>query len=435
MLQARSALLALLLLVLYESLRAQPVMVGVNLAGAEFGDANLPGIYNVHYTYPTAAEIDYFVRKGMKVFRVPFRWERLQRALNAELDATELSRLDNIVHYATSAGAWVILDPHNYARYYGSVIGTANVPASAFADFWRRVAKHYQNNSKVIFGLMNEPNTMASELWRDDANIAIAAIRRSGATNLILVPGNAWTGAHSWTQNWYGTPNATTMLTVVDSLNNYAFEVHQYLDSNSSGTSATCSGTTVGTQRLQSFTNWLRQHGKRGFLGEFGVANNETCLAAMDNMLGHLDANSDVWLGWTWWAAGPWWGTYMFSLEPNPNGTDKPQMAVLQKHLGGATAVYTEREHYTPQNFSLRQNYPNPFNPATVISFQLATNSQVTLKVFDVNGEAVATLLEGEKVAGSYAVTFAPRNLAGGAYFYQLTVGEFSQTRKAIFVK
>lgn len=88
-----------------------------------------------------------------------------------------------------------------------------------------------------------------------------------------------------------------------------------------------------------------------------------------------------------------------------------------------------------PRSFQLKQNYPNPFNPHTVISFQLSINSYVTLKVFDVNGREVATLVEGEMEAGSHAVTFAPRNLPGSLYFYTLTAGEFSQTRKAVLLR
>src|SRR5688572_819873 len=52
---------------------------GVNLAGAEFGDSSLPGVYNTHYTYPRSNEVDYFIGKGMNTFRLPFRWERLQQ--------------------------------------------------------------------------------------------------------------------------------------------------------------------------------------------------------------------------------------------------------------------------------------------------------------------------------------------------------------------
>jgi endo-1,4-beta-xylanase len=106
-----------------------------------------------------------------------------------------------------------------------------------------------------------------------------------------------------------------------------------------------------------------------------------------------------------------------------------------------------------PNGYALQQNYPNPFwsgatsrsvadaaprgagNPSTVISFQLPVSSRVTLKVFDMNGREVATLVDGEMTAGKHAVTFAPRDLAGGLYFYKLTAGQFSQTRKAVLMK
>ena len=82
--------------------------VGVNLSGAEFGESQLPGTYGPNYIYPSAAEIDYYVEKGMNLFRVPFRWERLQRSLSAPLDATESARLQSVVNYATAQGAHVI---------------------------------------------------------------------------------------------------------------------------------------------------------------------------------------------------------------------------------------------------------------------------------------------------------------------------------------
>jgi hypothetical protein len=92
-------------------------------------------------------------------------------------------------------------------------------------------------------------------------------------------------------------------------------------------------------------------------------------------------------------------------------------------------------ESNTPVEFSLSQNYPNPFNPSTTIRFSLPQREHVTLKVFDVLGREVATLVDGEMAAGNHAVTFAPHDLAGGLYFYQLTAGQFSQTRKAVLMK
>jgi endoglucanase len=303
---------------------------GVNLAGAEFG-GNLPGIHGTDYIYPTADEVDYFMGKGMTVFRLPFRWERLQHALLAAFDAAELARMDTFVNNATGRGAYVLLDPHNYARYYGSVIGTSPVPASAFANFWFRLASHYHNNRRVIFGLMNEPNNISTELWVSDANAAIQAIRLTGATNLILVPGNGWSGAGGWGDNWYGTPNAVAMLGITDPGNNYAYEVHQYMDSDGSGTND-CVSATTGSERMANFTDWLRLNHRRAFLGEFGGSSSATCLAALDDILNHLQQNSDLYLGWTYWAAGPWWGDYFMSIEP-VDGVDRPQMGPLSKHL------------------------------------------------------------------------------------------------------
>src|SRR6185436_12762472 len=72
---------------------------------------------------------------------------------------------------------------------------------------------------------------------------------------------------------------------------------------------------------------------RKGFLGEFGGGNNGTCLGAIDNIVDHLEANADVYIGWTYWAAGPWWGSYFTSLEPS-GGADKAQMDALEPHLG-----------------------------------------------------------------------------------------------------
>ncbi|MEP6873244.1 MAG: glycoside hydrolase family 5 protein [Burkholderiales bacterium] len=305
---------------------------GVSLAGAEFAPGNLPGTFNTDYTYPTAASVSYFKGKGMDTVRLPFLWERLQPSLNQGFNAAELARLTGFVQQVTATGVTVILDPHNYARYGGNLIGSGAVPNAAFADFWSRLATQFKGNDKVVFGLMNEPHDMPTEQWLAAANAALAAIRTAGASNAVTVPGNAWTGAHSWQQTWYGTANGSVMKGIVDPGRNMVFEVHQYLDGDSSGTSSTCVSTTIGSERLKDFTLWLRANGYRALLGELGGAANDTCNKAVANMLDHLQANSDVWAGWTWWAAGPWWGNYMYSIEPSGT-TDKPQMAVLQPYL------------------------------------------------------------------------------------------------------
>jgi len=305
---------------------------GVNLAGGEFGDV-LPGTENRDYKWPTTSEVDYYVGKGMNTFRIGFKWERLQPKAQGDLEAPYLAKLDALVTYTTSKGAAVILNPHNFARYYGEPVGSSKVPAATFADLWRRLALRYASNPRVMFNLVNEPNNMPTEQWVNAANAAIAAIRTAGATNLIHVPGNGWTGAHSWTHDYYGTPNATAMLDIADPANNVVFEVHQYLDANSSGSSDRCVSKTIGSERLAPFIAWLRANGKKGFVGEFAGGDNPTCNAAVEDMLTAMMDAADVLLGWQWWAAGPAWrDNYPFSLDPK-DGQDRPQMSLLLPHL------------------------------------------------------------------------------------------------------
>jgi hypothetical protein len=88
-----------------------------------------------------------------------------------------------------------------------------------------------------------------------------------------------------------------------------------------------------------------------------------------------------------------------------------------------------------PGEYSLEANYPNPFNPSTVISWQLGVSSPVKLTVYDIRGQKIATLVNEIQPAGNHSVNFDAHNLAGGLYFYQLSTGDFTQTRKMLLVK
>jgi endoglucanase len=174
------------------------------------------------------------------------------------------------VSYATSHGLKIIIEPHNFGMGFGALIGSAQTPNSAFADFWGKVAEHFKSNPNVIFGLCNEPNQQSAAQWLESANAAIAAIRNAGALQEILVPGSYWTGAWSWTT----TDNDTVIGTgIKDPANNFAFEVHQYLDADSSGTQPGAVSATIGVERLTAITEWAQATGSRLFLGEVGATN------------------------------------------------------------------------------------------------------------------------------------------------------------------
>jgi len=89
----------------------------------------------------------------------------------------------------------------------------------------------------------------------------------------------------------------------------------------------------------------------------------------------------------------------------------------------------------TIKTFALEQNYPNPFNPATTISYQLPTEGQVSLKVYDMLGNEVATLVNEMKTAGEYQVDFNAAALSSGIYFYRLQAGNFVETKRMMLMK
>ncbi len=88
-----------------------------------------------------------------------------------------------------------------------------------------------------------------------------------------------------------------------------------------------------------------------------------------------------------------------------------------------------------PDNYSLKQNYPNPFNPTTNINFSIPKSGLVTLKIYDMTGKEVATLVNEVKSAGSYLVGFNASNLPSGAYFYRVSSGNFVDTKKMMLIK
>jgi endoglucanase len=337
----QSAIAALVIPARYSSaasgMKPRMRVAGINLAGAEFGD-KLPGVYGRDYQYPPLHVIEHYRSLGLNLVRLPFRWERLQPELGGSFSPKEEKHLVGLSHYLGERHMMMVLDPHNYAHRKLSgdgwqsshLIGSPEVPTLAFVDFWSRLASLFKGHGNVIFGLMNEPYGLASEAWLDIVNHVIAGIRGRGAANLVLVPGVAYSGAHSWISAGNG-----VLERVKDPAHNFAFDVHQYLDEDSSGTHPNAVSPTVGSERIRAFEDWARKRRMRGFLGEFGASEDETSQLALADLCRSLLESPDVWFGWAAWAGGPLWpANYMFNLEPHPDGKDRPQMMILASYAG-----------------------------------------------------------------------------------------------------
>lgn len=120
-------------------------------------------------------------------------------------------------------------------------------------------------------------------------------------------------------------------------------------------------------------------------------------------------------------------------------GTNNWDFMTLRFYENPEVFTSIEDEENFPTEFSLKQNYPNPFNPATSIRYTIGSRQFVQLKVYDILGNEIATLVDEEKPAGNYEIEFNPvysiKNPASGIYFYQLKAGDYTQTKKMILIK
>lgn len=222
--------------------------MGINVSGGEFGapagDDNAstfsnknPGVYDQDYHYDSQATFDYLASQGMKTVRLPFRWERIQPTLGADLDPAELTRLRAVTQRAAKAGLRVILDVQNFGSYYlddgrqgvRRPIGSAEVTPEDFADLWSRLSAAFVGQPGVLaYDLMNEPANLPAvpgltpaQVWEAASQDAVNAIRARGDKTLIMVPGYNYSHPHEF-------PEEHPWAWIVDPANNIRYTAHQY---------------------------------------------------------------------------------------------------------------------------------------------------------------------------------------------------------------
>jgi endoglucanase len=303
---------------------------GVNMAGAEFNPTRMPGVVFKDYTYPTDKQLAFYADQGATTIRLPFRWERVQRSLGAPLDETELKVLRKVVDDAKKKNLCVILDAHNFGTYAKQKLGSPDLPLDRFNDFWLRMREAFPDPQYVAFGLMNEPAHAPRGGWARAAQDVVTALREAGSQHLLLVSGSGWSGAHDWAVRWQGLSNADAFAGLNDPLKRSVIEVHQYADRDSSGTKGDCVAPDRMRAMMDKVTDWAQANGQKLFLGEFGVGPSPECLDTLKTQLEAM--RSAPWVGWTYWAAGGWWGpNYLFGIEPIPGQPERPQLAVLRE--------------------------------------------------------------------------------------------------------
>lgn len=353
---------------------------GVNLSGGETVNSGAPvGIF------PQPFEIDYPQAKGFGLIRLPFTSGGFSGAtpgiINSnfgKLNTAFISQIKTVLDYAFTKNMYVVLDVHDYGgvRYQGltALNTTSGAPIAPnttaqylFVDEWARLATLFKNYPNAIFGLMNEPSRsfltgggVTAAQWVTCVSTAVTAIRATGATQLITLPGIAFAHGIDWVTD--GSAAAYTGFSA-DPLNNFVFEAHQYLDGGQTG--GTPVATINGATALVAMTNWLTANSYQAFLGEFGmgwpdpwypitVGSNENYDATQSTpqttnsvtqnsaMLNQMKT-SGRWIGWSAWSAGAFNvplnnGGYIFPLQPTNTGTvftgpDQPQLPTLQSFI------------------------------------------------------------------------------------------------------
>ncbi|KAF9482685.1 cellulase-domain-containing protein [Pholiota conissans] len=305
--------------------------VGINISGFDFG-CNSDGSCTAsgawppllkYYGHDGAGQMQHFVNDdGFNTFRLPVGWQFLSNdAQTGTLNETNFAEYNDLVNACLATGASCIVDVHNYARFNGAIIGQGGPSNAVFATLWGNIAAKFASNSKIIFGVMNEPHDVPDiNMWAASVQAAVTAIRNAGATSqIILLPGNNWTSAQTFVSNGSG-PALLTVTNPDGTTTGLVFDVHKYLDSDNSGTNAECVTNNIASS-WQPLADWLRTNKRQAFNTETGGGNTASCVQYLCQQIAYQAQNSDVFLGYVGWAAGNFDPSYVLSEVPTQSGS------------------------------------------------------------------------------------------------------------------
>jgi endoglucanase len=346
---------------------------GINICGAEFEEKTIPGVLNKDYAYPSENDIEYFYQQGFQLMTIPFKWERIQNSPGGELDQLNIDEIKRVLLYCGPRNIKVILSMHNFGRYrigdIDYIVGCSTVTRKHFADFWIKLAKELIN-FKNIYGyeIMCEPHDMGGFDWYTTAQEGITAIRTVDKKNSIIISGDNYANAELWRQY------SDDLKNLVDPFNNIIYDAHCYFDKNYSGRynesyDSSNANEYTGVLRIMPFVRWLKDHNKRGTVGEYGVPDNDLrWFKLLDNFLKYLSENN---INGCYWAAGSRWDKYPLSVQPFQQG-DRPQMDVLTQYKHTRPNTKSSFSFLLPETFLFLPNItliPNPkgglFAPAS----------------------------------------------------------------------
>lgn len=357
--QQRIPTLILVLLLTGASVYAQNGVkpFGINICGAEFEEKTIPGVLGKDYIYPPDSDIEYFYQQGMQLLTVPFKWERVQTTPGGPLDRANVDEMRRVIQYCSDRNIRVVLSMHNFGRYVigktEHIVGSPAVPRNMLGDFWSKLAVEFSDLRNVFgYEIMTEPHDMGEYDWFTTAQTTINIIRQVDKKAIIIISGDNYANAEKWRQY------SDNLKDLVDPNNNLMYDAHCYFDKNYSGRykeSYDSSGADqyTGVRRIMPFVRWLKDHNKRGYVGEYGVPDNDLrWLTVLDNFLKYLSENN---VNGCYWAAGSRWNKYALSVQPFVQ-EDRPQMEVLLRYKRTAPTGKSSFDFLLPETYLFLPN-------------------------------------------------------------------------------
>ncbi len=353
------------------------LFAGINLSGLEFSKTIVP------FVIPNLSMIDSntlnsdlhdteaFIDAGMNTVRVPVSWGYLQ------LDGPGIGPINQayyenyvrpLLQTLTQAKVHTIVDLHAYMRYskFGEQYagcgpdgpcpdGTMILDEKAYQSVWGQLMSLIQNDEAIdkayiLADLINEPVGVPDDKVFTIQASLIRMLRNQGFEGYILVEGNSWSGLHSWTtEQWtgkngqtYSNANLFTrahfLKAGIQDLSKILMNVHQYLDSDFSGTHETCQQNLDSTGpngfNLNAFVDYLTENQLQAIVTEFSAGRNaSSCREPLVKFMTYLKDNAAKnknhgFVGWTIWATGHGWGDYNLRVKPTSY-----HMPILQEVL------------------------------------------------------------------------------------------------------
>jgi len=337
---------------------------------------------------------------------------------------------------------WVVAISSPYGKIFHTTNGGTTWTSQTVTEtnYLFDIAFSDENNGWII-GNANFRTTDGGTTWIEQYGLVLEgeAICFADANNgwVVGAQGKIFrttNGGTDWIQQTSGTTNQLWDVSFTDVNNGWAV-CTEYVDSlyinyglilhtTNGGTTWTSSKTSGTSEGLQSvfFTD-----ADNGWVGGGG---------GVDNLYGLILHTTDGGINWTRQINGTTGGLASIYFTDESNGWAVGGFGTIL-HTTNAGATFVEEEQITevPTEFLLSQNYPNPLNPSTKIKYSIPQSSNVVIKVFDILGSEIETLVNEEKPAGTYEVNWNAANLSSGVYFYRLQAGDYTSVKKMILLK